>query len=63
MPCSDHAVLLKVTAQHGRLSTAVPTFIIAWQAQIQLDVIYSTVVIFLPLKFTEPQEVWELQVK
>jgi hypothetical protein len=22
MPCSDHAVLLKVTAQHGRLSTA-----------------------------------------
>ena len=23
MPCSDHAVLLKATAQHGRLSTAV----------------------------------------
>ena len=23
MPCSDHAVLLKTTAQHGRLSTAV----------------------------------------
>ena len=23
MPCSDHAVLLKVTAQHGRLATAV----------------------------------------
>jgi hypothetical protein len=22
MPCSDHAVLLKATAQHGRLSTA-----------------------------------------
>ena len=23
MPCSDHVVLLKATAQHGRLSTAV----------------------------------------
>jgi hypothetical protein len=23
MPCSDHAVILKATAQHGRLSTAV----------------------------------------
>ena len=23
MPCSDHAFLLKATAQHGRLSTAV----------------------------------------
>ena len=23
MPCSDHAVLLKATAQHGRLETAV----------------------------------------
>ena len=23
MPCSDHAVLLKATAEHGRLSTAV----------------------------------------
>ena len=23
MPCSDHAVVFKVTAQHGRVSTAV----------------------------------------
>jgi hypothetical protein len=23
LPCSDHSVLLKATAQHGRLSTAV----------------------------------------
>jgi hypothetical protein len=26
MPCSDHAVLLKATAQHGRRETAVLCF-------------------------------------